>query len=177
MWQKLSKSYPIQLEPIPLFLLFLTLYLTTSGYHSLPDQIPTHFGPQGFPDAWGNKSEILIYPILCSVLYLGLTVLNILFAIVKDPRKLINLPEKRKAALNDVQVEALRIFLNRSLFALKVLLGGMLTYSLYVTMEVAMGRATSLGIPFTLFITAIIVLVGYMVWGSFRLTGTPKRAV
>ena len=100
--------------------------------------------------------------------------INVLFAIVKDPRKLINLPPKRKAALSNAQVEKLRIFLNRSLFALKILIQGLLAYAVYMTIEVALFRATSLGVPWFLFMVAILTLAGYMVWESFRITAHPN---
>lgn len=96
--------------------------------------------------------------------------INGLLAIVKDPRKLINLPPKRKAALSNAQIEKLRIFLNRSLFALKILIQGLLAYALYITIEVALFRATSLRVPWFLFMVAILMLAGYMVWENFHIT-------
>lgn len=172
MWQKLSKSYPPQLELIPLFLLGLCFYLTLSYYPSLPDRIPSHFNLQGLPDAWGGKGSLLIYPLLGAFIYILLTIMNILLAVMKDPRGLINLPQKRKTALTAAQVEELRIFLNRCLFALKTLLLGLFTYSLYATVEVALGRAPGLGTPFFLSLLGIMALAGYMVWKSFSLTQT-----
>ena len=170
MWQKLSKSYPLQFELIALSLLLLTFYLTASSYSSLPDRIPTHFNLQGVPDNWGNKKEIFVFPILSACLYVLFTVINILLALAKDPRKFINLPQKRKAALSNTQVERLRIFLNRSLFALKLLIQGLLAYSVYITVEVALNRAGSLGMPWFFFMAAILALAGYMVWESIRIT-------
>ncbi len=174
MWQKLSKSYPPQFELVALFLVLLTFYLAASNYSSLPDKVPTHFNFQGIPDDWGSKNEIFVFPILSACLYILFTVINALLAIVKDPRKLINLPPKRKATLSNAQIEKLRIFLNRSLFALKILIQGLLAYALYTTIEVALFRATSLGAPWFLFMVAILTLAGYMVWESFRITAYPN---
>lgn len=89
---------------------------------------------------------------------------------VKDPKKLINLPAKRKAALSAAQTEKLRIFLNRRLFALKIVMQGLFTYSVYITVEIAVGRANSLGIPWFLIMAAILAIAANMVWGSFRLS-------
>ena len=174
MWQKLSKNYPPQFELVALFLVLLTFYLTASNYSSLLDKIPTHFNFRGVPDDWDSRKELLVYPILSACLSILFTVINVLLAIVKDPRKLINLPPKRKAALSNAQIEKLRIFLNRSLFALKILIQGLLAYSLYITIEVALFRATSLGVPWFLFMVAILMLAGYMVWESFRITSNPN---
>ena len=120
MWQKLRKSYPPQLELIALFVLVFTVYWVIANYAFLSETIPTHFNFQGIPDKWGSKNGILVFPIMGAFLYIVLTTLNIIVAVAKDLRKYINLPPKRKAMLSDAKVEELRIFLNRSLFALKV---------------------------------------------------------
>ncbi len=176
MWQKLSRSYPPQFELIVLFLLLLTFYLATSSYSSLPDRIPTHFNIQGVPDGWGSRNEILIFPILSACLCILFTMINVLLAIAKDPRKFINLPPKRKATLNDSQIEELRIFLNRSLFTLKVLMQGLLAYTIYMTIAVALKRASSLEAFWFLFPLAIMMVAIYMVWKSFRITMPSKPA-
>ncbi len=45
-------------------------------YLGLNDKIPTHFGSDGMPNAWGNKSSLLIPPTIALTLYAGLTILN-----------------------------------------------------------------------------------------------------
>lgn len=117
---------------------------------------------------------MFVFPILSASLYTLFTLINILLALVRDPRKLINLPQKRKAVLSGAQIEELRIFLNRSLFTLKLLIQGLLAYSVYITIEVARNRASGLGIPWFVFLAAILALVGYMLWKSFRITA-PSR--
>ena len=174
MWQKLSKCYPPYLELIPLFLLVFTLYLALSNYTTLPDTIPTHFNAQGIADDWGSKTTIFFILGLNALIYVLFTVLNIWFAIAKNPRALINLPAKRKAALSDKQVEALRVTLNRYLFLLKIVTQGLFTYLLYITIEIAWERAHSLGVLFFLFILAILAVAGLMVWKAFQITKTPK---
>jgi uncharacterized membrane protein len=174
MWQKLSKSYPPQFELLPLSLLLVSIYLAVSSYSSLPDRVPTHFNFWGVPDGWGDKSSILALLALNACVYVLLTVINVLLAIVRDPRKLINLPEKRKAALTDAQVEWLRIFLNRCLFVMKVLIQGFLLYTVYITIEIALGRAAGLGDYWFLFLMAIMALVFFMVWRSFRIASPGK---
>lgn len=177
MLQKLGKCYPPQFELIPLFLLALNVYLTLTYYPSLPDRIPTHFNLAGLPDSWGGKSSILIQPVVGAAMYVLLTVINVLLAAVKDPRWLINLPERRKAALTGVQVEALRLFLNRSLFALKVVMQALFSYMAYITIEVALGRATGLGVPFFIILAIILALAAYMTGKSFRISRPPQKMV
>ena len=169
MLQNLSKCYPPYLELIALFLFVFTLYLALSNYTTLPDTIPTHFNAQGIADDWGSKATIFFILGLNALIYVLFTVLNIWFAIVNDPRALINLPAKRKAALSDKQVEGLRVTLNRYLFLLKIVMQGLFTYILYITIEIAWERADSLGVLFFLFILSVLAVAGLMVWKAFQI--------
>jgi uncharacterized membrane protein len=177
MWQKLSKHYPVHLELIPLLLLGSAFYLVATSYALLPDSIPTHFGARRTPDEWGSRSSIFIFPGISAVLYIFLSFFNVLLALAKDPKRYINLPRKRLENLTPVLAEKLMIFLNRSLFAMKVFMLGLTLYSIYITIEVAMGRAASLGAPFFVLLAGILVVVIYMTWRSFRLTATARRPV
>jgi hypothetical protein len=105
--------------------------------------------------------------------YIVLTTLNIIIAVAKDFRKYINLPSKRKAGLSDAKVEELRIFLNRSLFALKVVTQGLVTYLLFMSIEVAQGKVGDLGQWWLMFLLAILMIIGYLLWKSYRLTAGP----
>ena len=176
MWAKLNRCYLVQLELVPLGLLLLACYLVFTAYPLLPANIPTHFNIAGVSDDWGDKSEIFIYPGLSALFYLMFTGINIWLAIANDPRQLINLPRARKATLTNAQVEQLRVFLNRALFLLKTLMQGLNTYSAYITIEVALGRASTLGAPWFLFLLGILAVAGHMVWQSFSLT-RPRRQV
>ncbi len=175
MWRRLAKCYPPELELISLFLLVLTFYLALSNYPTLPDTIPTHFDAGGKPDAWGGKSAVFIWPALSAFIYFLLTSVSIWFAIIKDPRKLMNLPRRWKAALSDEQTEELRIFMNRCLFLLKLVIQGLAAYGTYITLEIARERASGLGTPWFLFTIAVLTLAGLMLWKSFRLYRTARR--
>jgi uncharacterized membrane protein len=173
MWQKFSKSYPLYLELIPLFLLLITFYLAWANYASLPDTIPTHFNAQGLPDEWGSRQSIFAFPGFGAFMYLLLTAFNIWLALVKNPKRYINLPKKRLENLTDAQAEKLLIFLNRCLFVMKALFQGLSIYLVYATIEVAHGRAAGLGFPFYLILAAIIGVVIFMLWQSLRRTAVP----
>ena len=173
MWQKLRKSYPPQLELIALLVLVFTVYWVIANYDFLSETIPTHFNFHGIPDKWGSKNEILVFPIMGAFLYIVLTTLNIILAVTKDLRKYINLPPKRKAVLSDAKVEELRIFLNRSLFTLKVVTQGLVAYLLFMSIEVAQGKASDLGQWWLMFLLAILMIIGYLLWKSYRLTAGP----
>ncbi len=118
---------------------------------------------------------IFIYPAMNAFIYILFNFINVLLAVAKDPKKFINLPQKMKAVLTDAQAEQLRIVLNRSLFALKVLFQGLFLYSLYITIEVALGGASNLGTLWFFFMLAILALTGFMLWKSFRIAMSPKQ--
>jgi uncharacterized membrane protein len=160
MWQKLSRCYPSQLELVSLFLLILAFYVALSNYPLLPDTIPTHFDAQGNPDDWSNKRAIFSLPIVSAVISILLTAFNVLLAIVDNPKRFINLPKRRKEALTRAQAETLRIFVNRCLYVLKILMLCLFTYLTWQTVEIALGKASTLGIPFWLFIGALLVFAG-----------------
>ena len=49
---------------------------TGTSYSNLPDTIPTHFNAAGEADDYGRKASIFGLPVIASLLYIGLTLLN-----------------------------------------------------------------------------------------------------
>lgn len=169
MLHKLNKFYPLQLELIPMTLLAFIIYLTLSSYPTLPDRIPSHFNFQGFPDGWGNKNTLFIYPAVSAFTYLLITIISIAFALVRDPKSFINLPTRIKDSLSEVGAEKLQIILLRCLLAIKILILGLSTYLLFYNIEVAMNKASGIGYWPLLFIPAILAIIGFMLFKSFRM--------
>ncbi|QBZ98662.1 DUF1648 domain-containing protein [Flavobacterium sangjuense] len=62
------------IEAIGLLLLVSFWYFTLSSYSQLPDIIPTHFRTNNVVDGYGNKWNIIMLPIIATILYLGLTI-------------------------------------------------------------------------------------------------------
>jgi len=69
-------SFDITLECVGLFLILAIWIIPVLLYKNLPDTIPTHFGINGEADDWGSKTTIFILPVLCLLLYIGLSILN-----------------------------------------------------------------------------------------------------
>lgn len=57
-------------------ILLLLLGYTFSHYSSLPDTIPTHFNAAGEADGFGSKASIFGLPVIATLLFIGITVLN-----------------------------------------------------------------------------------------------------
>ncbi len=49
---------------------------TGTSYSNLPDTIPTHFNAAGEADGFGRKASIVGLPVIATLLYIGLTLLN-----------------------------------------------------------------------------------------------------
>lgn len=125
-------------------------------YGSLPDKIPTHFGPTGQPDAYGAKSSIWALPIICLITFLIFIVLN------RKPH-IFNYPTKITAenALTQYQ-SATRLM--RLLNAIITLFMAYITYGMVQT---ALGNQSGLDSnAIWIFMAAIFGITGYYFWQS-----------
>ena len=50
--------------------------MTVANYFELPEIIPTHYNEAGEADSYGDKLNILALPIISTLLFIGLTILN-----------------------------------------------------------------------------------------------------
>ena len=50
--------------------------LTITNYFELPDTIPTHYNLTGKADGFGNKSNLFALPIISTIIFVGLSILN-----------------------------------------------------------------------------------------------------
>jgi uncharacterized membrane protein len=64
------------LEVAGWFALALLVGLTLASYFQLPDTIPTHFNAVGKADSYGSKASIFTLPLIGTVMFIGLTILN-----------------------------------------------------------------------------------------------------
>ncbi|MCF6142046.1 DUF1648 domain-containing protein [Flavobacterium sp. K77] len=51
-------------------------FLTITNYINLPDIIPIHYNGAGQADGFGGKGNILTLPLIATILFIGLTILN-----------------------------------------------------------------------------------------------------
>lgn len=59
------------------WLLLLTVWgMTIMSYPTLPDIIPIHYNGAGQADGFGDKGNIFTLPLIATILFVGLTVLN-----------------------------------------------------------------------------------------------------
>lgn len=64
------------LEGVGWLTLAILCALTLWNYGGLPETIPIHFNASGQPNGYGSKETLLMFPVIGSVLFVGMTVLN-----------------------------------------------------------------------------------------------------
>jgi uncharacterized membrane protein len=109
--------------------------LTITNYANLPETIPTHYNGAGQADGFGGKATILTLPLIATVLFVGLTILN------KFPH-IFNYPT------NITQDNALRQYATRMIRYLKLIIVVIFGLIEFKTIQNANGQADGLGIWF-----------------------------
>lgn len=69
-------KFQVVLEIVGLLLIIGMIAFIYIYWNQLPEKIPGHYNAMGEVDRWGSKSEIIISPIVSSLLYIVLTVLS-----------------------------------------------------------------------------------------------------
>lgn len=132
--------------------------LTITNYNNLPDIIPVHYNGAGQADGFGEKSTIWTLPLIATVLFVGMTILN------KFPH-IFNYSVKitKENALSQY-TGATRLM--RYLKLILVALGGFLTFK---TIQSAHQQTDGPGICFLpLTVGLILIPLIYFVVKSFR---------
>lgn len=157
---KIKAFYPPALELVPLILLLFAFSYSAQYYPLLPDQVPTHFGLFGTPDAWSEKGFWTVYalPLLGAIVWLSMLLIN-LFLIIQpdDPGRYINLPQRQKDKLGREQLEAIRTTTARGIMLLNLTLAAMMATLQYGAINIALGRQESLGPVAAFFAAAILI--------------------
>ena len=132
--------------------------LVISNYSNLPDTIPTHYNGMGNADGFGNKTNILILPIIASILFVGITIINKFPYIFNYPTQI-------------TEENALRQFTNatrmlRFMKLILVILFGLITFK---TIKGANGQSFGHGVWFLpLTLSLIFIPLTYFIIKSFR---------
>ena len=132
--------------------------LTISQYSTLPNTIPTHFNGAGEADGFGSKASIIGLPVIATLLFIGLTVLNRYPHIFNYPTAI-------------TQDNALRLYTlaTRMLRYLKLVLVLVFGGIEFMTIQHATGEAAGLGVWF-LPVTLVLVFLPliYFLIKSFK---------
>lgn len=142
------------------WILIVTVWvLIIKNYSSLPATIPTHYNAAGQADGFGGKATILTLPIIATILFVGLTILN------KFPH-VFNYP------IDITQDNAFRQYTNATRLTryLKLIITFIFGMIVLKTIQMANGETNGLGVwfvPLTMALTFIPVI--YFVIISFKI--------
>ena len=150
------ETVDIIIDFVSVTLLILMWCYCIINYMDLPDTIATHFNAEGKPDGFGSKQTTWVIPIIATIIYIGLFILN------KYPHMhnyMVNITEEN--ALKNYQ------FSTRTLRVVNFLCVLLLAYITYMIVESAYGKQFNLGtwfVPIVVSVSIIlpIVLIIYM---------------
>ena len=140
------------------FLLIVLWGFIIKNYSNLPHTIPIHYDGAGQVDGFGEKATIFILPLIASILFIGLSILN------KYPHR-FNYPR------NITQDNAFRQYTNatRLTRCIKLIVVFIFGFIAFKTIQNAMGEAYGLGrwfLPLTMGLIFIPLI--YFVIKSFK---------
>ncbi|MBK8980823.1 MAG: DUF1648 domain-containing protein [Ignavibacteria bacterium] len=121
--------------------------LTVLNYTNLPDIIPTHYNEAGQADGFGDKKSILTLPVVATIIFAGLTILN------KYPHIFNYLT---KITMNN----ALKQYTNatRMIRFLKLIIVNIFGLIAFKTIQYASGQTEGLGIWFLPIVSGLILI-------------------
>ena len=142
---------------IILSLLWLILILK---FTYIPDTIPIHYSVTGKPDSFGNKTTIFLLPILGTLLFVGMTILNNYPHIFNYPTKITNRNAERQYKIATKLIRYLKFII-------------VLTFSLivFMTFQTVNDKLSGLGIWFIPIIIGLIYIpLIYAIIKLFKIT-------
>lgn len=119
-----------------LILAFLWVMILLN-YADLPDTIPTHFNAAGKADDYGSKSTIFMLPVIATILYAGMTRLNLFPHIFNFPMKITAENALRQYTSSTQMIRYV-----------KLVIVFLFTLIVFKTMQTATGKSDGLGFWF-----------------------------
>ena len=148
------------LEILGWFVLILFWIITVLNYSKIPGTIPTHFDFAGKPDGFGDKSTIFILPVLTSILFIGMTILNRFPHIFNYPSNITNQNAERQYIIATKLIRYLKLIVVLAFSSIGLM-----------TSLTANNKLSGLGIWFLpLFMGIIIIPIIYAIKKLFKAT-------
>lgn len=116
-------------------------------YSNLPSTIATHFNALGQPDDYGSKATILLLPIIGTVLFIGLSILNMFPHIFNYPK-----------AITEENARSQYTLATKMIRLLKLSVSLIFTWIVVQIYQSSSGKSVGLGIWFLPLILALIFI-------------------
>lgn len=120
-------------------------FLVVVYWSHLPDSIPIHYNAAGKPDSWSGKWSLLILPIVCLVIYIGLSILTRFPHLYNFPWKITEENKERQFHLAQMLVLSIKTE--------GIWLFG---YIQWQTVQIALGKSDGLGTSFSFIFLGVI---------------------
>lgn len=125
------------LEVLGILATIALLIIPLVFYSDLPNEIPTHYGIKGLPDAWGSKASIWVLPVIGFLMYLGLALLN--YFVIANTALYSSKGNKQSVPPANIL---------RMMQLLKLMLSLAFVYIVWQTIAISLDQATGLGMWF-----------------------------
>ena len=127
-------------------------------YASLPDSIPRHFGADGMPDAYSNKNILWLLPIMGTMMYIGMSVLNNYPHIFNYPSNITEENAERHYTMATKLMRSIKVFMCLSF-----------TYITYSSIQMGLGNQEGLGNWFLpRLLGALTLIIGIYLYNAFK---------
>ena len=133
--------------------MWVYLYIVWSN---LPSIIPIHFGISGAPDRFGNKSSVLLLPIIASIMHILLVFLSKMPRCFNYP---VKVTEKNGEALYKIGKELI-ILLDMEISLMFLIL-------LWEDIQTAIGNISGLGIE--IMCMSMVIILGTVIYETIRM--------
>ena len=148
------ETVDVIIEFISITLLILMWVYCIVNYMELPDTIATHFNGAGEPDGYGSKQTVWVIPIIATVMYIGLFILN-------------KYPHTHNYMVNITEENALKNykFSTRIVRVVNFLCVLLMTYITYMIVESAFGKQFNLGtwfVPLVIGVSIILPIIMFV---------------
>lgn len=149
----------LALEGVALFGLLFVGWTLYRYWPELPERVPQHFNLRGEPDAWGGRAVLLILPMMCTFLWLLLTLAR------WCPPWMINLPFTVTPANAETQCR----YCFSLLIIIKVEILWLFALLTWLAVQVAIGARAGLGKVFLpLFLGILFGILAVYLWLAWR---------
>jgi len=151
-------SFDKMLEAAGLLMILILWIFTLFAYFQLPETIPTHFNISGKVDNYGSKTMLIILPVFCTVLFIGISYLN------KFPH-IFNYTIK----ITEENAVAQYTYATRMLRILKIAVAVIFTIVIYFTYSTSLGKMKGIAVWFLPFVFCILLIpTVYYIVKSFK---------
>jgi len=162
------QNYKTTLLRLNLAVIAFLIVFTLVSLHNLPEQIPTHFGADGTPDAYSKDVQTWWFMLLGLVIFLNVVIFASSRLMRRFPR-LVNFPGKKKVLQLPEQLrEEAFVVVDVWLLSIMLVINILFTYMQWMTASVARGYAKGISPYFVIFLILLMLALSGFFWVNVK---------